>query len=124
MPASPASRITWGGSNISANIAKLDAKLQAAIGHIMEYQATEGQNNMRNGASWTDRTGNARGGLMAQSFSETDKFIIVLYHTMPYGFWLEVAHGGKYRIVEPVMKATGRDAMAMTNRLMRKLGGI
>ena len=70
----------------------------------MERVATFAESQMRAKAPWTDRTGNARAGLRAVHLDLGSQHAIVLYHTMPYGFWLEVAHDGKYAILGPTQR--------------------
>jgi hypothetical protein len=58
----------------------------------------------RSNAKWTDRTGNARNGLKAQH----DKVPMVshtltVFHSMPYGIWLEVRWSGRYAIIGPTL---------------------
>jgi hypothetical protein len=50
-------------------------------------------------ARWTDRTGNARQGLTGQAFIDGTAIILVLFHTMDYGIWLEIALAGNYAII-------------------------
>jgi len=86
---------------------------------VLEYHAGNAQNQMRTKAPWTDRTGNARGGLFAQVFKEGLTRGIVLYHTMPYGIWLEVRFSGKYRIIVPTVNTTGKKVMTTLRGLYR-----
>lgn len=103
-------------------LAALKAVLPSAIEKVMQYNANEGQNFMRSNAPWTDRTGNARQGLAGRSFKRGQwKYTIVLYHSVSYGIWLELANDRKYKIIEPAWLRTGQQVMADLNGLMRKL---
>jgi hypothetical protein len=62
---------------------------------------------MKSNAKWTDRTGNARQGLNADVQVSTNNVAIVLYHTVPYGVFLEVRWGGRYAIILPAMQYGG-----------------
>jgi len=96
--------------------------LPKAIQYVGEYNANEGQNFMRANAPWTDRTGNARQGLFARYFRTGDfSFVIVLWHSVPYGIWLELAHDRKYKIIEPAWRRTGQQVMSDLNRVMGKI---
>jgi hypothetical protein len=64
-----------------------------------EYVAPQIQGFMRTNARWTDRTGNARSGLKAKVVPGNNKIAIVMYHSVPYGVFLEVRWGGKYAII-------------------------
>lgn len=118
----PTERIHWSGKDLGKEIPLMGGKLHGAIGKLMQYQAVNGQNYMRSNARWTDRTANARGGLSGASYAETDKFIIVLFHKVPYGIWLEVANSGKYKIIEPAIQKTGADAMRSIQKIMNRIG--
>lgn len=54
-------------------------------------------------APWTDRTGDARAGLLTTVIFSEDSISIVLYHTVDYGIFLEVCNGGKYRVIIPTI---------------------
>jgi hypothetical protein len=66
------------------------------------------ESHMRDNAPWTDRTANARNGLM--SAHQKEPMVVhrlILYHTMPYGLWLEVRWSGRYAIIGPTMFEIG-----------------
>lgn len=107
---------------IPDRLARLQAGLPAAVKAVMEYNANQGQNFMRENAPWTDRTGNARQGLFARNFTRGPlAYTIVLWHSVPYGIWLELANDRKYKIIEPAWRRTGQQVMADLNHLMRKI---
>lgn len=85
----------------------------------MQREAQNVQDAARTNASWTDRTGNARQGLFAKAQSgQRGGHSIVLYHTMPYGIWLEVRWAGKYAIIAPTIQSEGRRIMSNVNKLL------
>lgn len=86
---------------LTTSLATMDRRVRVAVGLVYELFETKAEGDMRINAPWTDRTGNARAGLRARSEADGDTFTLVLYHTMPYGFWLEVAHDGRYAIIGP-----------------------
>jgi hypothetical protein len=100
-------------------------KLQRKIKSVMEYQTPRVQDYARSNALWTDRTSNARNGLfskyVAGSLGDTTTHRIVLYHTVPYGIWLEVRWSGKYAIIVPTIDVYGKKVMDALNRLISKL---
>lgn len=78
----------------------VDAGVDLAFDAIEPTATTHARVN----APWTDRTGNARNGLFAQHLSEPMVIHqLVIYHTMPYGVWLEVRWSGRYAIIGPTM---------------------
>lgn len=106
---------------LTPHIVALPAKIDSAMGLLMEFESGTVQDYMRANAPWTDRTSNARGGLFAVAKSSPGNHVIVCYHTVPYGIWLEVAHGGKFRIIEPTIQHEGARVMQSVRGLMAKL---
>lgn len=92
--------IKWTG-NMSGNIKTLGLRNKAAMVATAKYVAPQIQADMREKATWTDRTGNARNGLFAEVQTGTNRVAIVLYHSVPYGIWLETRWSGKYAIINP-----------------------
>jgi len=123
MAASSKGSFRWTGDDIGGNMLGLGVKLHAGLAAITKYEATEGQNYMRKNAPWTDRTANARQGLFGKAFSDSGGYVIVLYHTMPYGIYLETRWSGKYRIIEPAIQHVGHNVMQSANGLLRRLKG-
>lgn len=135
--------ITWTDDKLTPGVNALPAKLDMAIGALMRYQATNVQDYMRTNASWNDRTGNARNGLFARysgngglgsaaqaavgaAFGSGmggggSTHAIDIYHTVPYGIWLEVRWGGKYRIIVPTLQTEGPRVMASISGLMGRM---
>lgn len=93
--------------NLSPRLKMLMPKLDAAVNEIFDYAALQAESDMRTRASWQDRTGNARAGLMAEHESiPMVRHTLILYHSMPYGIYLEVRWSGKYAVIGPVMLST------------------
>lgn len=67
------------------------------VGHLCKNYA---QTNAR----WKDRTGNARQGLFFSSKVTDKEITIILAHRMEYGFWLELAHQRRYKILEEALE--------------------
>jgi hypothetical protein len=78
------------------------------------------ENYMRNEAPWTDRTGNARNGLLARAFKEGDSVGIDLFHSVPYGIFLEAKHNGAYAIIQPTIDHMGPIVMEHFRRLLER----
>lgn len=110
--------IEW-DDKLTPKLAALPEYMHNRIAAVMDYNANEAQNYMRVNAPWTDRTGNARQGLFAKPFREPGRHIIVCYHTMPYGIWLEVRWAGKYEIINPTIRNQGKKVMQDLRSLLR-----
>lgn len=105
-------RITWNDKAVSDKLLRAPAKADVALTAIIERQSARGERLMKTNAPWTDRTGNARQGLHGATHRERLKlYAVILAHTAAYGIWLEVAHGGKFRIIQPSLVTTGSETM-------------
>lgn len=107
---------------IPANLTRMTAQLHGAIAATMEYFATQAEGYAKSNAPWTDQTGNARQGLSARAFSEPTKHVLVVFHTMPYGVWLEVRWSGRYAIILPTINHTGPQIMAAVRGILGRFG--
>ena len=112
-------------SELGKAIEEYGKNLLIAVHAAAVYVGQRMQNDGRTGASWEDRTGNARSGLFfaVDGFglgtvmgavtagaegekSDTvtvsgspERLILTFGHTVYYGKYLELAHGGRYAIV-------------------------
>lgn len=134
---SSGSGISW-LNPLSKNTVEMGVKLNAAIGALFAYEATNIEGDMRTNAPWTDQTGNARNGLFARAGTEESKagergpggqfkkvgtyHVINLFHTMPYGIYLETRFSGRYAIIVPTLQAKAPEVMEGTRKIMAKLG--
>jgi|LakMenEpi03Aug12_release.lakeMendotaPanAssembly.Ray.scaffolds.fasta_scaffold494891_2 hypothetical protein len=85
--------------------------------------AKETENKMRHEAHWTDRSGAARRGLFSDHAREGNAIVARFGHTMEYGRFLELSHGGKYAIVMPTIQAKMPDLEARMAKLLDRSGG-
>jgi hypothetical protein len=92
---------------LMAGLFQFDQKANRAMVAAANYVAPQAESAMKAGAPWTDRTGNARQGLGARVVVEPNKVAIVLYHSVPYGVYLELRWGGRYAIIEPTIATAG-----------------
>jgi hypothetical protein len=89
---------------LSPSLKTLLPKIDAAVDLAFDIMEPDAETRMRSGARWTDETGNARAGLRATHLSEPMVVHrLVLYHTVDYGYWLELRWSGKYAIIGPTM---------------------
>jgi len=94
------------------------AKTMKEIMAVMEFYAPQVEAYAKNNAPWQDRTSNARNGLAAQSFKESNNVGIVLYHQVPYGIWLEVKNSGRFEIINPTIDHYGPIVLGKLGRVM------
>lgn len=108
-------------SDLIDGLDDLDENAIAAIEFTLDYWATRAMSQMKAGARWTDRTSNARNGLMAKRFNEADGASLVLWHSMPYGIWLEVRWSGRYAIIGPTLNDIAPKVLQMAGEAVMKM---
>lgn len=102
---------------------KLNGRLDIGVAGVMEMYDSKIEAHMKTRATWTDRTGNARNGLRAVAgHKPMESHWIDLFHSVPYGIWLEVRFAGRYAIVIPTIVTYGPKVMATLNKLFDRLG--
>lgn len=94
--------------NIPENLVRLDAETQVALGAVVNRQATLGEARMKVNAPWSDDTGFARVSLHTEVRHVPGKYTIIFAHGANYGIWLEIKQSGKYEIIMPTVRKTGR----------------
>lgn len=67
-------------------------------------------------APWSDITGAARQGLVADVYNDWGVIVIELAHSVDYGIWLELIQEGRFAIIMPTLEALGPD-------IIRRAGG-
>lgn len=109
----------WELDTLTPGIKQVTPELRAALRAIIYRYAPMAEAQMRSSAPWTDRTGLARMGLGAKAIADrSDVYAIVLYHTVEYGFWLEIRWSGRYAVIQPTIETMGPQVMAGLGRLL------
>lgn len=106
---------------MTVRLAAATQAVEDVVDQVLEFEAVNAQNDMRDNAPWNDVTGNARQGLFAQQYAFGGEHGMILYHTVPYGIFLETRWSGRYRIIVPVMQRTGKEVMRTLRSVMRTL---
>lgn len=104
-------------SEFNSRSAEFQAKFKASMPIVMRSVASQIKAYAKANAPWTDRTGNARQGLQYRTNISDSEIEIVLYHTMEYGFWLELAHQRRYKILEQSIQAKAPELVDAIRRL-------
>jgi hypothetical protein len=108
-------------AGLIANVERLDPRVDAAVGAVMERQGDLATAHMKINAPWTDRTGNARSGLGAKVFKQGSRWVMNLFGRANYQIWLEVKQDGKYAIITPTIQTWGPRVMANMTGLIERL---
>lgn len=114
-------RIVFDRDEITPRLNALPGAIEKALAVTMVYEASRTQSYARDNAPWNDQTGNARNGLFAESFADGSRQGIVLYHTVPYGIWLEVRFSGTYQIIQPTIQVMGAEVMKTVSKLLARI---
>lgn len=93
--------------SISPKLDALNPRIREAVDMIFDYWKLQSESEMKTGARWTDRTGNARAGLIAEVESEGNKWTLNFASLATYGIWLEIRWSGRYAILGPTMTKIG-----------------
>lgn len=97
---------------LTKGIKTLPGAVNRVAAFAMLKNVAPAENWMKTNAPWTDRTTNARNGLSARYVgSARGVHTMVLFHTVDYGIWLEVAHEGNYQIINPALQEWGPRVM-------------
>lgn len=104
--------------DLQGRLDQMPNKVKRAMVATAGLAATQAESYMKSEAPWTDRTGTARNGLKAQAMVSGNKVALVMYHSVPYGVFLEVRWGGKYGIIPATMAAIGPFWMQALGRVM------
>lgn len=110
--------ITWVKNTLSIGLDKFSPELNAKIAVLVDRQADVGTEQMKTGAPWTDRTGNARATLKGDAKHRDIVHEIILHGGMPYQIYLETRFGGKYAIIGPTVPRLGRQTLALAQGLL------
>jgi hypothetical protein len=98
-----ASGIEWSG-DLTARVNQFGPKVKRAMTVAAKKVAPEAESYMRSNATWNDQSGDARRGLSTEVEVNTNNVVVYLYHTVPYGPWLELRWSGKYQIINPTIE--------------------
>lgn len=88
---------------------------------ICQRWAAPAANWMKENASWTDRTGNARAALYTEVNEVVNSMVeFVMAGGVDYQIWLEVRWAGKFAIVNPALDFFAPKVWADVQRLMSR----
>lgn len=101
-----------GLDSVFKNLGKVKTKTVQNIVIGYGLSAAKMQNEAKQNAPWTDRTGNARASIQAQG-PQYDKDVVRFYLTIMvfYGRYLELSRGGRYAIIWPTVESNRMDVI-------------
>lgn len=108
-------------SALERGVSQMTSRLHSALFAVGQNYAQQVQSYARSNAPWNDQTGNARNGLFGDASRVGESHVITLYHTMPYGVWLEIRNSGRYEIINPTIQLFGPRVMAHVRGLIGRM---
>ena len=103
------------------NLDEFEHRVIMALGMYAETSALKLENYAKRNAKWTNRTGQARGGLKGAAHETTQGFQIVLAYQAPHGIWLELAMQKNWAIVAPTITLLSPQIMQGLQGLIGKI---
>lgn len=113
----------WEYDKIRPSLKNSKQKAQAYMSRVTNYHALRAEAYAKINAGWTDRTTNARDGLKTATSNSAGHHEIVLYHTMPYGIWLEIRFAGRYAIIRPTIQHEAPEYFETARELLDTMFG-
>jgi len=109
---------SFNGDALAGAVKRIDNQVDRGMAAAAHYHSARAQGYARANAPWTDRSTNARNGLFAKvNRRGPGSYQIVLFHTMPYGVWLEIRWSGRYAIIRPTIDHEGPEVMRTVSQL-------
>lgn len=109
-------------SKLASGVANFEKKMQIGLQMYLAAQAVALEGEMKQGAPWTNRSGDARRRLTASVERPAPaSFRIKLAHGVRYGVWLELAKEKKYAIIGPVIAEKSAAIFKGLETLVKKL---
>lgn len=102
---------TWDQDTLTPALGKMDDAADRFLTAVIGFHEPQAEAYAKTNAKWTDRTSNARNGLFARAERDRPNYRIIVGHAVPYGIWLETRWSGRYAILEPTVRAEGKNVM-------------
>jgi hypothetical protein len=107
---------------ISPTCAYMVATIPARAEQEMRDQAQRVQQYAQDNAPWSDRTGDARSGLIADVYQDGGEIVLELAHSVDYGQWLELIEDGRFAILLPTIEAMGAEVINRAGGVVLETG--
>lgn len=108
-------------NTLTPGIASLAPRISSGLAALAERASHELQSTARSDAPWQDQTSNARNGLFAKAVSTGSIHTIHLYHTMPYGIYLETRWSGRYATIMPTISKLAPQIMKDADAVLERV---
>lgn len=112
---------------IASKLAGATEKAHFYLSRTTEYYSLRTETYAKSKAPWTDRSTNARSGLgstfRGEVSSQGARFEIDIFHSVPYGIWLEVKYNGKFSIIDRTVRVESARYFKAANTVMARMFG-
>lgn len=103
---------------VASNIEEYQKQFEAGLKVVCDTVGNLMANYAKAHGPWKNQTGNARQTLFHNVSVSRSKIEIVVAHRMEYGFWLELAHQRKYKILEESIEANIGELVSAVKELL------
>lgn len=110
--------VKWYDLGLTAKLLATEITVKKAMFIAAQKTQADAVAYMKSNAPWTDQTGNARNGLNGVVEADNEGVSIVLFHSVPYGVFLETRWSGRYSIIMPTVKIYGKKYMSLVKSVM------
>lgn len=110
---------TRGVQDVLYRVRAFDQRFRAAAQAVLAAGAARVEARMQREHPWQNRTGAAERGLRATVVAAPSRLVLVAYHTVPYGVYLEHAHGGRFQVLLPTLRSEWPRILAALRRAGR-----
>lgn len=115
-------RVEFTKDSLTPGLANFSPVVKRNIYQVLRFHESGIASRAKANAPWIDRTGNARNGLRATVAVEgPNTYALILYHSVSYGIWLEVAHAGRYAIIMPTIYEYLPMVLGSLNQLLERM---
>lgn len=112
-----------GGDRVLRFVNQYPTRFRAVARRVLEDQAAIIEQRMRDEHTWVNRSGAAEANLRCRLFDDGKAFKLRASHGVHYGIWLEVAHQGRYAILQPTVRSQWPVALKATAAAVKEMRG-
>jgi hypothetical protein len=94
-----------GADRVLRTFSQYPTRFHAVARTVLTAQADIIETRMQAEHPWQNQTGEAERNLRCRLFDDGQRLRLRASHGVPYGIWLEVAHQGRYQVLQPTVRS-------------------
>jgi hypothetical protein len=94
-----------GADRVLRTFTQYPTRFHAVARTVLTAQADIIETRMQAEHPWQNQTGEAERNLRCRLFDDGQRLRLRASHGVPYGIWLEVAHQGRYQVLQPTVRS-------------------